>query len=73
MSIGHVVLGLTLQREPIATWFELFQKRFHRFRNSELRSIVGVLLDLRCSTKNGKRRQKACDEESGRPRSMRSS
>jgi len=51
----------------------LFQKRFHCFRNGELGSIVGFLLDLRCSTENGKRRQKACDEESGRPRSMRSS
>ena len=49
--------GLTLQREPIAPWFELFQKWLNRFRNRELGSIVGLLLHLRCSTRNGTRRQ----------------
>ena len=53
--------GLTLQREPIAPWFELFQKRLNRFRNRELGSIVGLLLHLRCSTRNGTRRQQARD------------
>jgi hypothetical protein len=64
----RVELGcLTLQREPIVPWFELFQKRLHRFRNRELGSIVGLLLNPRCFTKNGTRRQEACDEEPLRP------
>src|SRR5207249_6266621 len=42
------LLCLTLQREPIASWFELFQKRLHRFRNRDLGSIVSFVVDLRC-------------------------
>ena len=43
---------LTLQREPVVPWFELFQKRLQGFRHREPGSMVGGLLDLRCSTDN---------------------
>src|SRR4029077_281987 len=60
----HVELGcLTLQREAIVPWFELFQKRLHRSESRELGSIVGFLLHLRGPTNGGIRRQQACDDE----------
>ena len=56
------LLRLTLQREAVAAWFELFQKRLDGVGHRELGPIVDALLNVRRSATHAERRNQAGDE-----------